>query len=179
MADIILCTQDDAKDWLSTDGFVSRLDDDLGQDADASESAIGDRWILRASSIVAVHLAPKYNTIDFSGSNPPTNTPQFVRHCAAVIFTYQLCGRRSLPISKLLREEHERVLKMLGEIRDGFLQLPDVADSFNTLPFVSNVTVYGASPTAKIRVISQISTGGTPPPNSGLKHYTAGGPFWQ
>lgn len=168
---IILCTQEDASDWLSETGLVSRYDDDLGQTAGAAEVSKGDRLLARASSVVAVHLSPRYNTIEFAGSSPPTNTPDFVRHCAAVIFTFFSCGRRNQPVSKMLQAEYERVLEYLTLIRDGKLQLPDVADSYEALPFMSNLTIAGAAHSTKVRVLPHISSGAPPDPDGKRKQF--------
>lgn len=171
MPDIILCTQADASDWFSETGLLSRYDDDLGADADAAEVTIGDRLLARACSVVAAHCATRYNTIDFAGTNPPTNTPAFVRHCAAIIFTYFSAGRRNCPVSKMLREEYDRVLEYLKEIQLGRLQLPDLADSYETLPFMTNITIAGAYHTAKVRVLPSISSGAPPDPDGKRKNY--------
>lgn len=172
MPDIVLCTQADAADWISETGLRSRMDDDLGQDYDASESAIADRLIARASGVVAVHLATRYTTVDFAGTNPPTNTPPFVRHCAAIVYTFFSCGRRMCPVSKSLQAEYERVLEYLKEIQLGRLQLPDIADSYETLPFMTNLTIAGASHGVKVRALPAISSGSPPPGESKRKNYT-------
>lgn len=171
MSNLILCTQDDASDWLSIAGLESRFEDDLNQTFDTSESDRADRLILRASSVVSSYLAVRYNRAEFAGANPPTSTPMFVRHCTAIVFTYFACARRQNPASGAIKEEYERVLEYLKQIQSGDLQLEGVADSYNSLPFMSNPTVVGAANVTKIRILPTISVGGRPPSESKLKQY--------
>lgn len=72
-----------------------------------------------------------------------------------------------------MQSEYDRVLDYLKQLRDGKLQLPDVADSYEMLPFLSNLTMIGAAHTAKVRVLPSVSVGQPPAPESGRKHYTA------
>ena len=168
---LILCIDQDAADWLSVEGVQSRADDDLGADDDAAETAQKDQLILRASGIVAAHLAPRYDVITFGGTNPPTNTPQFVRHLAAIIYTYFLCTRRNMPTSVAVAKEYERALEYLQQLRDGTLMLPEVLDSYEYLPFMTNLTHAGAYAGSKIRALPHISSGAPPSDNSGRKQF--------
>lgn len=164
---IKLCTIQDVADWWSQEGVDARLDDNRNDLVSVSpgEADILLRIIERGSAVVAMKLSQRYTQDSYAGSGtPPASTPALVSHFAAVVSAYFLGIRRNLPISPHLKEEYERVLKMLDDIVSGVLSIPDLAESFEMTPFLTNYHVDGTYRSAKFRKVDSTSVGKSPTP---------------
>ena len=175
-----LCTSTDVADWWSVEGVDARLEDDLSGSVESDESLQLTRLIERASAIVAAKLSQRYLQASYAGTNPPTNTPPLVMHFAAVIAAYYLGCRRNLPHSEALLKEYERVLEMMNEIGSGLLSIPEVAESFDTTPFLTNFHLDGRYRSSKFRKVDATSVGGRPaPPIKSFPESTSGAGFFE
>ena len=169
---ISLCTQADVEDIWSATGVAGRYDDDLsGGVIAAGEILVLNRFIMRASSYVSGRLKDRYKIVDFQGSNPPVDTPISVNWYASIIAAFYSAIRRGIACPQGLADLYKMTLDDLEKIHGGSLSLAEVNESFDTLPFVTNLHVDGNYRSAKLRKIQQISTTSEPTPNSGRKSY--------
>lgn len=163
-----LCARADVENWWSADGVTDRVDDNRNDAESGSETAIVTAWIERASAIVASKVSVRYNAAEYGGANPPTTTPPVIMHFTAVIAAYYVGCRRNLPIPASLKEEYERVLKLLDQMAAGTITIPEVSDSFAGGPFNSNFHVDGSYRSTQLRVVPATSSD---PPGPAVKHY--------
>lgn len=154
------CTSTNVERVYSTFGVTSATDDDFDGDSDDD---IVDDLIEKATSDVNRYLFPRGYTVAVCAAST------WVKWCTAVLACNDICRHRGNPIPLPLAEEAQRYRDALQAILDGNADLTTddgmAPPSLDNSPTVSNLTVDGRYPRAKIRRVPSTSTGG---------HQTAG-----
>lgn len=177
---MMLCSAEDVADWFAAVGVKSRFDDVNAGSAVAittGEEEMRDRMIAKSSAIIAARLGVRFTTLNFAGSNPPTNTPDLIRYIATVFACRYISSRRNLPINGELVRLYDEAKGYLDALVAGEMVIPGVGESLDFAGFVSNLTVDGSYPNAKIRRVPSISTYGEPNPATRRIQHNEDGPF--
>lgn len=161
---LLFATRSDVDAIWSIDGVDGRMDDDGDSSLNTTEEDRIDVFIERASIKVGTLLRSRLSVSVINGWNP-TTAPNSVRYATAVIASCFISLRRGNPVPIELKNWCDEVVESL---KDGPLPI-DIAEEFNTTPFVSNLTVDLRFPNAKVRVIESTST--DPKPGEGIKRF--------
>lgn len=138
----------------SVPGVTLRLDDLTANnpDSDLTVETINE-IIDQATQEVLMYIEGLYNASDLVNNT-------WTRRQATFIGAYYLSLRRGNP--PYYEAEYERIIAKLERIKNGFLQIPGLPYKSDMTPAASNIHVNDNWVVDKIRVIPQISQGGTP-----------------
>ena len=149
----LLTSQAEIERIWSVDGALVRAsDDEFGTESLAPEASVWDEVIAEASDTVYMYLQSHYEIGTLS-----TNT--WARRQASWIGAYLLSMRRGNPA--VFNSRYASIIETLERIRLGQLQVPGAVVRSNEAPALSNLTMDDRFRISKVRVVPQISTGGT------------------
>ncbi len=168
MATTIYCTQSDVEAVLSEFGFLARIDDDRDDTIGTTEAAIVTAMIRKAAGRMNSRLQKRYKLSDLVNND-------WCKDTNAWLAAWYVTARRGGAAPPGIAEEYNNLLTELDAIRDNDADVPDISESFEAIPTVSNFTVEPFRRHAKVRVIERISTGEKPAGNrkrfpSGHRH---------
>lgn len=148
------CDIDEVENILSEDGVTNRTDD-------SPESVRADSEVTacieQATSIINGYLSRRYS---FSA----LATSTWIKWCCAYLSACRLAKRRANACPEPIAAECRQYLDWLKEIRDGVMDVPEIAPEVDMLPTVSNLTVDGRFTRQKVRRVPSTSTGSPPTP---------------
>jgi len=146
------CTAADIQAIISIEGHDAWADDDESGSLSATETGYVTFQIDRAASVIDAYLVKRYDLSDLTGSN-------FLRFANAVMASKYVMSRRGEAPPEGLMADYDEFIQLLIDIKDNTKDLPDVIDSFNHLPTVTNFWTQLYSAANPVRVIDEESTG--------------------
>lgn len=168
MATTTYCVQSDVEAVLSEFGLSARVDDDRDDTIGTTEALIVTAMIRQAAGRMNSRLQKRYKLSDLVDNDWCKDTNAWI---AARNFTLRRGGAPPTGLETMVQE----LFSELDSIRDNDADVPDISESFEAIPTVSNFTVEPFRRHAKVRVIERISTGEKPAGNrkrfpSGHRH---------
>ena len=137
---------------MSPQGVEAFGDDDISGSLSATESGYLDFMIDKAASVLDLHLVKRYDLADLTTSN-------FMRFANAVLAARAIFARRGEGAPESVMREFDEFMDYLVAIRDNIMEIPDVIDSFNHLPTVTNFWTDFTKTVSPVRVQDAESTG--------------------
>jgi hypothetical protein len=150
------CTRADVESAWNPASVLDAADDDNNGSLSAGEEAHITRAIERAAGTMNAVLEVRYDLADLVES-------EWCRDCNAGLAAYLLATRSGDAAPDALAAEFDRYLDALAGIRDGILVVPEVDESDRHGPTVSNFRIDLRERRAKVRRVSETSTGDHPP----------------
>lgn len=143
-------TEEEIVNVLSQAGIDFDLDD---LSAPLRTQAVKE-FIEDATDIINQHAAIRYEETDLANS-------RWVHSRASWIAAWLFSQRRGNPAPDSLANRYEIILDELREVRNDNLDIPRLATKSNFVPSISNFKIDDRFGVRKIRVQTQISSGGT------------------
>ena len=149
------CTRADVEAaWTPADLLVA-VDDDSSGTISAGEEAIVTRAIERAANRMNAALEMRYS-LDLLAANT------WCRDCNAALAAYLLATRRGDPASDAIQEQYEAWQDDLESIAAASLRVPQVVETMQHSPTVTNFEVAPLERIATVRRLDDVSTGDLP-----------------
>lgn len=155
MATTTYCDQDDIEDVLSDYGVLAIVDDDEGGSNSAAELTRVTAAIERAAGRMNQYLETRYTLSDLASND-------WCKYCNADLAAYYLTMRRGHAAPQGLEQVAADRINELQQIQLGNQRVPEVANSFETIPTVSNFQVRRGDCDGPIMVDGEHSTGSAP-----------------
>ena len=150
------CTRADVEAVWSPAAVIRSVDDDQDGELSAAEEAYITRALERAANRINACLEVRYTLADLVDNT-------WCRDTNAALATYLLATRRGNPAPDQIQEQYEGYLADLAEIRAGRLKVPQVEESHETIPTVTNFDTQLRARRTKVRRVNETSTGSAPP----------------
>lgn len=149
------CTRADVEaSWTPAD-LLAAIDDDSSGTISAGEEAIVTRAIERAANRMNAALEMRYSLALLAGNT-------WCRDCNAALAAYLLATRRGDPASDVIQEQYETWQHDLESIAAGSLRVPQVVETLQHSPTVTNFAVAPLERIATVRRLDDVSTGDLP-----------------
>jgi phage gp36-like protein len=145
------CTKADIEAIWPPASLLASVDDDASGTLSATEDGYITRAIERAAGHINSRLAVRYELADLAAS-------AWCRDANAAIAAYFLANRRGAAVPAHLQQQYDAYLATLGEIAAGRLRVPDVGESHDHAPSVTNFIANLAKPFRKAQRIDETST---------------------
>ena len=158
------CVKADVEAIWSATAVLRWADDDQDGALSPTEEGYVTRAIEQAANKINASLETRYSLADL-------NENAWCRDANAIVAAYLLATRRGNPAPKHVGRQYEDTLADLNEIRAGRLKVPQVPESLENTPTVTNFDTQLGAPRAKVRRVGETSTGSPPP--SGRKSFPA------
>ncbi len=146
------CTSADVQAIISIEAALSFSDDNESGDNSATELTYITFCIERAASVIDAYLVKRYALDDLTSST-------FLKFCNAIMAAKYLTTRRLEGVATSIMEDYDEFIGLLKDIGQGLKDIPDVIDSFNHLPTVTNYWVQFTKGVTPVRVVDSESTG--------------------
>jgi len=150
------CTQTDVEAIWSAAAVLRSVDDDQDGSASALEQTCVTGAIERAANKMNATLETRYTLSELAGN-------AWCRDANAAMAAYELATRRGNPAPEQIAQHRDNYLADLEEIRAGRLKVPQVSESCETIPTVTNFDTELRASRTKVRRVGQTSTGSSPP----------------
>ncbi len=150
------CTRADLESVWNPAAVLAAADDDSSGTLSTSEEAHIARAIERGAGTMNAVLEVRYDLADLAGNG-------WCRDCNAALAAYLLATRNGDAAPYAIAAEFDRYLDNLALIRDGSMQVPEVLESDQHGPTVTNFRVDMRQRRAKVRRVTETSTAGPPP----------------
>ena len=150
------CTRADLESVWNPAAVLAAADDDSSGTLSTNEEAHIARAIERGAGTMNAVLEVRYDLADLVGNG-------WCRDCNAALAAYLLATRGGDAAPHAIATEFDRYLDDLAHIRDGNMQVPEVLESDQHGPTVSNFRVDLRQRRAKVRRVSETSSGSSPP----------------
>ncbi len=154
MATQTYCVQADIENITSVAGLLSRADDDEGGELGTAELVRITQAIEWGAVEINIRLTNRYALADLANNT----TLKHYNAKLAVCWTFKRSGNLA---PDQLENECDDLLKRLDAIGEGKGRLPEVTESYDFRPSVSNLQVQRTE-TQPVRVVTQNSTGDAP-----------------
>lgn len=145
------CTQSDLEAIWPPADLIASVDDDTSGTLSPTEEGYITRAIERAANHINSRLAVRYELADLAAST-------WCRDANAAIAAYWLANRRGAAVPPYLTQFYEAYMETLDEIAAGRLRVPDVGESHDNAPSVTNFAIDLAQPHRKAQRIDETST---------------------
>jgi phage gp36-like protein len=116
--------------WPAAD-LLASVDDDATGTLSATEEGYITRAIERAANFLNARLELRYRLSDLAANS-------WCRDANAAIAAYWLATRRGAAASAQLQQQYDAYVAALAEIALGKAKVPEVRESFDTSPSVTN-----------------------------------------
>ncbi len=116
---------------VSIEGTVQSVDDDEDGSNDATELTYITAAIDWGSSQIDCYLVKRYTLSDLSSST-------FLKFINAVFAARNLAIRRWQNVPTAIAQMYDESVELLQDIARGYKDIPDVIESFNHMPTVTN-----------------------------------------
>jgi len=146
------CTTDDVRSLISIEGALAYSDDDESGANSAAELAYITAAIEWGASQIDFYLVRRYDLDDVTSSN-------FLKFVNVVFAARNLAVRRFQGIHESIGTLYDEAVEMLRDIKANRSDIPDVIESYNHLPTVTNYWTQFWSSSTPIRVVDGESTG--------------------
>lgn len=120
------CSITDVQNRLSAEGVTLRTDD-------SPPTSYGE-VITEASTEIDEYCLHRYTAANLAVSD-------WVRFRASVIAAVLLCERRGNPVPRSLEKRYDKLMERLEKVREGTLNIPDLAMRKEEVPVLSNVRI--------------------------------------
>jgi len=150
------CTRADIEAIWSAAAVLRAADDDQDGALSSGEEDVIASVIERAANRMNASLEVRYALIDLAGNG-------WCRDANAAMAAYLLATRRGNAAPEHIQGIHEAYLADLDQIRTGRLKVPEVAESQETIPTVTNFDTDLRAERSKVRRVGETSTGSHPP----------------
>ena len=147
-------TQSEMESIMGTEALMN-FSDDLGDRT--AETDVVDNSVIDATDEVNFYLEKHYDPVDMVNN-------RWVRRTATYLACFFITARKADP--GYYAEKAKELVEKLQAIASRLRQVPRLTFKEDLTPSMSNLRVSDRFITAKIRVLSEISTGGT----SGKQH---------
>lgn len=128
------CTKTDIEAIWPPAELLASVDDDATGTLSATEEGYITRAIERAANHINARLETRYRLADLAGN-------AWCRDANVALAAYWLATRRGDPAPDHLEQQYDAYLTTLAEIALRKLKVPEVRESFDTAPTVSNFNV--------------------------------------
>src|SRR6478672_8658897 len=128
------CTQADIEAIWPPADLLASVDDDTSGTLSATESGYITRAIERAANFINARLEMRYRLSDLASS-------AWCRDANAAIAAFWLSTRRGASAPAQLQQQYDAYLAALADIAAGKLKVPEVRESFNDVPGVTNYAI--------------------------------------
>ena len=145
------CTKADIEAIWPPASLLASVDDDTSGTLSATEEGYITRAIERAAGHINSRLAVRYEPADLAAS-------AWCRDANAAIAAFFLANRRGTAVPAHLQQQYDAYLATLEEIAAGRLRVPDVGESHDHGPSVTNFIANLAEPFRKAERIDETST---------------------
>lgn len=144
------CTSSDIEAIWPPDSLLASVDDDGSGTLSATESGYIDRAIERAANFINARLELRYSLADLA-----TNT--WCRDANAAIAAYWLATRRGSAAPAQLQQQYDAYVAAVADIAAGKLKVPEAAESYDTMPGVTNFEIRLDEPYRKAQRVDETS----------------------
>lgn len=145
------CTKADIEAIWPPADLLASVDDDASGTLSATEEGYITRAIERAAGLINSRLAVRYELADLGASD-------WCRDANAAIAAFFLANRRGTAVPAHLQQQYDAYLATLEEIAAGRLRVPDVGESHDHRPSVTNFFPSLAEPFRKAQRVDETST---------------------
>lgn len=145
------CTKADIEAIWPPASLLASVDDDVSGTLSATEEGYITRAIERAAGHMNTRLAVRYDLADLAASD-------WCRDANAAIAAFFLANRRGVAVPAHLQQQYDAYEASLNEIAAGRQRVPDVADSHDHAPSVTNFIADLSEPFRKAQRIDETST---------------------
>lgn len=149
------CTKSDIESLWTPALLLASVDDDASGTLSPTEVGYITAAIERAAGRMNAYLEQRYKLADLAGN-------AWCRDANAAIAAYLLSIRRGTSAPAPFQLQYDALMSDLYEISRGLLCVPDVPQSLETIPIVSNFRIDPRHSRAKVRRVSEISSGSPP-----------------
>ena len=154
------CTKSDISALWDPADLLASVDDDASGTYSPTEDGYITRAIERAAGRMNAYLEQRYKLADLAGN-------AWCRDANAAIAAYLLSIRRGDPAPAPLQLQYDAYASDLYDISRGRLSVPEATQTLEMIPTVSNFRIDPRQSRAKVRRVSEISSGA--PPGAGRK----------
>ena len=149
------CTKSDISALWDPADLLASVDDDASGTYSPTEDGYITRAIERAAGRMNAYLEQRYKLADLAAN-------AWCRDANAAIAAYLLSIRRGDPAPAPLQLQYDAYMSDLYEISRGLLGVPEAPPSLEMIPTVSNFRIDPRQSRAKVRRVSEISSGSPP-----------------
>ena len=149
------CTKSDIEALWDPADLLASVDDDASGTYSATEDGYITRAIERAAGRRNAYLEQRYKLADLAGN-------AWCRDANAAIAAYLLSIRRGDAAPVPLQLQYDGLMSDLYDISRGRLSVPEAKQTLEMVPTVSNFRIDPRQSRAKVRRISETSTGSPP-----------------
>jgi len=149
----VYCSVADVESILAQHGVTAFVDDDFDGSRSAAEAQLVADAISRAAALdLNPSLDMRYTLSDLSSN-------AWCRWANAICAAVQVAIRRGNPNPQALLQQCEKVADVLEGVRQGWMKLPDQAESFDHRALVTNYKIQRWAGSTPARVVASESTG--------------------
>ncbi len=159
------CTQSDIEAIWSAAAVARSVDDDQDGSLSATELGYITQAIERAANKINSYLEMRYSLADLADN-------AWCRDANAAVAAHLLATRRGNRAPDDIQQLLSGYLADLDAIRDGRLKVPQIEESQDAAPTVTNFDTDLHARRSKVRRVEQTSTGSPPP--AGRKSFPIG-----
>ena len=159
------CTKSDIEALWDPADLLASVDDDASGTYSATEDGYITRAIERAAGRMNAYLEQRYKLADLAGN-------AWCRDANAAIAAYLLSIRRGDPAPAPLQLQYDAYASDLYDISRCRLSVPEATQTLEMIPTVSNFRIDPRQSRAKVRRVSEISSGA--PPSGSRKSFPEG-----
>jgi hypothetical protein len=128
------CTQTDIEAIWPAASLLVSVDDDASGTLSPTETGYIDRAIERAANFMNARLELRYRLSDLAAST-------WCRDVNAAIAAYWLATRQGTAAPAQLQQQFDAYGAQLADIAAGKAKVPEVAESYDTMPSVTNFEI--------------------------------------
>lgn len=144
------CTKADIEEIWPAAELLASVDDDASGTLSAAEEAHITRAIERAANVINARLEVHYRLAELAGN-------AWCRDANAAIAAYLLTTRQGDPAPAHLTQQYDAYISALTDIAAGRMTVPQITETFDVTPGVTNFEVRLNEPYRKAQRIEETS----------------------
>jgi uncharacterized protein DUF1320 len=156
------CAKPDIESLWTPALLLASVDDDSSGTLSPTEEGYITAAIERAANRMNAYLEQRYKLADLAGN-------AWCRDANAAIAAYLLSIRRGTSAPAPFQLQYDALMSDLYDISRGRLNVPQATQTLEMIPTVSNFRIDPRQSRAKVRRVSEISSGS--PPGGGRKSF--------
>jgi hypothetical protein len=149
------CIREDLEALWSAQAVLASVDDDGDTLLSATEEGYIARAIEMAANEMNQYLAIRYAPADLAGN-------EWCRDVNAALAVWLLATRDGSAAPQSIAERRSLCLDALQDIAEGRWRVPGAVDSLESIPTATNFTTDLTAPHAKVRRVTETTTGALP-----------------